>query len=80
MNDVRSWRVLSPVEGKDRKTRWVKLGRAYRNKDGSTNVYLDALPTNSTLQLREWDDDEARPDRRAPTKQMSLEAAADIPF
>lgn len=31
---------------------WSKLGRAYLNKDGSINVFLDALPTNGKLQVR----------------------------
>jgi hypothetical protein len=53
----KSWRVLSPVEGRaGKKTRWVRVGRAYENRDGSTNVYLDALPTNGQLQLRDWEE------------------------
>jgi hypothetical protein len=32
---------------------WLKVGVAFRNKDGSLNVYLDALPVNGRLQLRE---------------------------
>lgn len=75
MNDVTSWKVLCPVEGRDRKTRWLRIGRAHRNKDGSTNVYLDALPTNSRLQLREWEEDDGR---RQP-KQLALNNN-DMPF
>jgi hypothetical protein len=31
---------------------WVRLGTAFQNKDGSLNVYLDALPVNGKLQIR----------------------------
>jgi hypothetical protein len=31
---------------------WVKLGTAFQNKDGSFNIYLDALPVNGKLQIR----------------------------
>lgn len=76
MNDVTSWKVLCPVEGRG-KTRWLRIGRAHRNKDGSTNIYLDALPANSRLQLREWEEDEGRPRKQ---EQLSMGAASDIPF
>lgn len=49
-------RVLCPVTGKDGKTHWLKVGAAYINKDNSINVYLDCLPTNGKLQVRDWDD------------------------
>lgn len=32
---------------------WVRVGQAYTNKDGSLSVYLDALPINGKLQIRE---------------------------
>ena len=50
MNDDRMT-VLVPIERND-KTFWLKVGNAYRNKDGSINVYLDALPLGGKLQLR----------------------------
>ncbi len=31
---------------------WVKVGAAFENKDGSMNVYLDALPVNGRIQIR----------------------------
>ena len=34
---------------------WVKVGTGFHNKDGSMNVYLDALPVNGRLQIREKD-------------------------
>lgn len=45
--------VFTPVEKKDSKTFWLRVGTAFTNKDGSINVYLDAVPLNGKLQLRE---------------------------
>jgi len=52
-------KVLCPLErDKDglKKTYWMKIGSAFVNRDGSFNVYLDALPTNNKLQIRELDE------------------------
>jgi hypothetical protein len=32
---------------------WQKVGRAHVNKDGSLNVYLNALPVNGELNIRD---------------------------
>lgn len=32
---------------------WVKAGSAWINRDGSLNVYLDALPLEGKLHIRE---------------------------
>jgi hypothetical protein len=58
------FKVLCPVEGKNDKTYWVKMGIGFPNKDGSTNLFLDGLPVNGRLQIREWDDeDDRKPER-----------------
>lgn len=49
-------KVLSPVEGRNGKTFWIRVGNAFINRDGSTNVYLDAYPTSGKLQIRPFDD------------------------
>ena len=73
-----SWKVLSPVEGgRAGKTRWIPVGRAYLNKDGSTNVYLDAYPANGRLQLREWDEEDTR---RAQNGRRQEPTQDEIPF
>ncbi len=36
---------------------WVKVGACFTNRDGSLNVYLDALPVNGRLHIRTKDDD-----------------------
>ena len=48
-------KVLCPVT-KEGKTYWMKMGIAFVNKDNSLNVYLDCLPTNGKLHVRDWDD------------------------
>lgn len=32
---------------------WVRAGSAWRNRDGSMNVYLDVLPLDGKLHIRE---------------------------
>lgn len=55
MDTTRRKKVLSPME-KNGKTWWLRIGTAFINADGSTNVYLDAYPTNGKLQIRDLDD------------------------
>ncbi len=40
-------------------TRWLRIGVAFLNRDGSTNLYLDAFPIGTNkLQIREFREDE----------------------
>lgn len=45
--------VFAIIENKEGKSRWVKVGAAFTNRDGSTNVILDALPCDGKIQIRE---------------------------
>ena len=45
--------VFSIIEGKDGQSRWVKVGTAFINKDGSLNAFLDAFPKDGKLQIRD---------------------------
>jgi hypothetical protein len=51
--------VYAILERKDKK-HWFKIGAAFSNRDGSINLYLDALPIGTNcLHIREqrvWDD------------------------
>lgn len=38
---------------RDGKKFWVRIGSAFRNRDGSMNAYLDAVPVNGTMHIRE---------------------------
>lgn len=60
MDQSRRKKVLSPME-KNGKTYWIRIGSAFTNADGSTNVYLDAYPTNGKLQIRELDEKDLSP-------------------
>ena len=39
-------------EGQE-KAYWLRLGTAFVNRDGSLTVYLNALPTNAKLHIRD---------------------------
>ena len=41
------------VAGEGDKKRWVKIGVAFTNVDGSLNVLLDAFPVNGQLHIRD---------------------------
>jgi hypothetical protein len=43
-------------DGRERSTVWVKAGSAWINRDGSMNVYLDVLPLDGRLHVREAQD------------------------
>ena len=45
--------VFNIIEGKDGKARWVKIGNAFVNKDGSINAFLDVYPRDGKLQIRD---------------------------
>jgi hypothetical protein len=57
--------VFTIVERENTKPFWVRIGVAFRNKDGSLNLYLDALPVNGRLNVRVADKDKAASDSAA---------------
>jgi hypothetical protein len=72
--------VYTVVERGPGKSFWTKVGVGFVNNDGSLNLRLDALPTNGTLQVRdyeprEWErrDGERRDDRR-PTPALNADS------
>jgi hypothetical protein len=44
--------IIDGTEG--RKSRWVRIGVAFENRDGSWNIMLDALPVTGKLQVRDF--------------------------
>ena len=38
---------------RDGRSFWVRIGTAFKNRDGSLSALLDAVPTNGTLHIRE---------------------------
>ena len=50
------WAIPESRDGE--KAFWVRIGRAFTNRDGSINLLLDALPLGTNrLQIREAKDD-----------------------
>jgi hypothetical protein len=62
----------SRTAGRDR-SRWVRVGVAFDNKDGSLNVLLDALPLSGRLQIRNRPSDATADggDASAPARAVS---------
>ena len=56
------WGAFNVVE-KGEKSFWNRIGTAYLNRDGSFNIYLDALPRDGKVQIREIKDDDRRKER-----------------
>lgn len=79
MEQRKRMKVLCPVENeKTKRTFWMNVGVAFENRDGSTNIYLDLLPTNGKLHLREYDER----DDRSPLRSGAADATAgeSLPF
>jgi len=53
------WAAYNIVERSGRHF-WNRVGSAFQNQDGSMNIYLDALPRDGKIQIRE-DDREREP-------------------
>lgn len=52
MNESLPKDVFNIIEDKEGKSRWVKVGSAFVNRDESINVYMDVLPRDGKLQIR----------------------------
>jgi hypothetical protein len=46
--------VYTVIQKSDGKDLWLRIGSAFSNRDGSTSVLLDAMPTNGKLQIRDY--------------------------
>lgn len=53
MNENAPKDVFNILEEKEGKSRWVKIGHAFTNKDGSINAYLDVYPRDGKIQIRD---------------------------
>jgi hypothetical protein len=82
MDSPRRKKVLCPLE-RNGKTYWLRIGTAFVNKDGSTNVLLDAYPSNQKLHIRDLDERDLEPRRRRDGESEGGFAAQpqdDVPF
>jgi hypothetical protein len=57
----KTMKVVYTIVTRGEKSYWTRVGVGFENRDGSLNLKLDAIPTNGTLQVREWE-----PFREAP--------------
>lgn len=55
---------------RDGRSFWVRIGSAFRNRDGSLSAMLDAVPTNGTLHIREARPFEGRPGDERPSEEV----------
>jgi hypothetical protein len=64
--------VFTVVERGNR-SYWVRVGVGFTNKDGSLNLKLDAIPTNGSLQVRDYESGERRSEALEPRRQGAFE-------
>lgn len=55
MDQSRKMKAVFTVVDRGQKSYWVRIGVGFENNDGSLNLKLDAMPTNGTLQVRDWE-------------------------
>jgi len=54
------WAAYNIIERRGGGRIWSRVGTAFKNRDGSINVFLDSLPIGGKIQIRE-DDRERQP-------------------
>lgn len=81
--------VFSIRKQRNGSSTWVRAGSAWVNKDGSVNVYLDVLPLDGVLHIREDTkggpvkepkDPEPRPLSRTMFDENGVPIDEEIPF
>lgn len=45
--------VFNIIEAQEGKSKWVRVGAAFVNRDGSINVLLNTYPSEGKLQIRD---------------------------
>ena len=46
--------IYAIVDRPNGKQHWLRIGTAFANRDGSMNLYLDAVPLTGKLQMRDF--------------------------
>lgn len=67
------WAAYNIIERAGGKRIWSRIGTAFKNRDGSMNIFLDSLPLGGKLQIRE-DDRETQRERGSLAEQAQAEA------
>jgi hypothetical protein len=68
----RPWAAYNIIKREGTKNIWSRVGSAFKNRDGSFNIFLDSFPVGGKLHIRE-DDREAGTKERG---QLAGEAEA----
>ncbi len=79
MSQQKQLKTVFTVVERDNKSHWVKMGIGSVNKDGSINLKLDGYPTNSTLQIRDYESPEERESRISRPGHSSADATGAYP-
>ncbi len=58
--EIKRYDVLNPVDGKDGKTRWTRVGVAFQNDNGTLSGEILQIPLNGKLVL--YPAEKRRPD------------------
>ncbi len=56
------WTITERTINGAAKSFWTKVGVGFVNRDGSISLRLDCIPISGTLQVREWEPAERRPE------------------
>jgi hypothetical protein len=74
-------KVLCPIEGRDGKKFWMRVGNAWINKDGSMNVWLSAYPVNGgQLQIRDLDENDLARREESAARREAPEPRDELPL
>jgi hypothetical protein len=49
------WAAYNIIKREGGKNIWSRVGSAFKNRDGSMNIFLDAFPIGGKIQIREDD-------------------------
>ncbi len=69
----RPWAAYNIVERSGRRY-WNRVGSAFHNRDGSMNIFLDSLPRDGKIQIREDDRDRQPRTERGALAEEALES------
>jgi hypothetical protein len=60
LQQKKMFKVLAMTPKKGGGTLWTRVGTGFTNQDQSVNIYLEAMPKNFELQLREMEEEDLR--------------------
>jgi len=64
----RPWAAYNIIKREGGKNIWSRVGSAFKNRDGSFNLFLDAFPIGGRVNIREDDREYSRSERGVPAE------------